>query len=89
MDCFDLSKVNCRNIIFRVSFCCKKFTIAINNIIVILYNSETDKLIQLSESVKTQKGMSRKAMEATIENTPSEHIDIKKMEDKENDRKDT
>ena len=29
---------------------------AINNIIVILYNSETDKLIQLSESVKTQKG---------------------------------
>lgn len=31
------------------------------------------------QSVKTQKGMSRKAMEATIENTPSEHIDIKKM----------
>ena len=31
------------------------------------------------QSAKTQKGMSRKAMEATIENTPSEHIDIKKM----------
>lgn len=31
------------------------------------------------KSAKTQKGMSRKAMEATIENTPSEHIDIKKM----------
>lgn len=31
------------------------------------------------QSAKPQKGMSRKAMEATIENTPSEHIDIKKM----------
>lgn len=31
------------------------------------------------QSAKLQKGMSRKAMEATIENTPSEHIDIKKM----------
>ena len=31
------------------------------------------------QSTKSQKGMSRKAMEATIENTPSEHVNIKKM----------
>ncbi len=37
------------------------------------------KSTQATQSNQTQKGMSRKAMEATIENTPSEHINIKKM----------
>ena len=37
------------------------------------------KSTQTTQSNKTQKGMSRKAMEATLENTPSAHINIKKM----------
>lgn len=37
------------------------------------------KSTQTTQSNQPQKGMSRKAMESTIENTPSEHINIKKM----------